>query len=189
MSNPTLATELEPIFLEEGTDETAVTARFVKVAGVFARFPESTINDISDLIKSDEVRRLALGGWLLYSFGATKENKTAVYNLARLGKSEVYRSVLKATSLEQVKDAYKKATRRLTKKAQADLLVKKTSGERGKTLLKAAANLDDEDIMFIPDDEQDDYIKSLKAVIKRYELAKTKKKVTAILSAPEPVAV
>ena len=186
MSTHTLATALEPIFLEEGNSEIAVTARFVKVAGVFAQFPHSTINDASDLIKSDEVRRLAMGGWLLYTYGATKENKTAVYNMARLGKSEVYRSVIKADTFDKVKDAYKKAVQRLTKKAQAERQERNTSGETANTLLKSASRLDDASIVLTINDENDDYIKALEAVIKRYKSAKTSAKVKAVMSAPEP---
>ena len=186
MSTHTLATSLEPIFLEEGNSETAVTARFVKVAGVFAQFPHSTINDASELIKSDEVRRLAMGGWLLYTYGATKDNKTAVYKMARLGKSEVYRSVMKADTFDKVVESYKKAVKRLTKVSQAKRQEANTSGVGGKALLKSASRLDDESIIFTPDEEQDDYIKALKAVIKRYESAKTSVKVKAVMSAPEP---
>ena len=181
----TLVTALEPIFAEEGNSETAVTARFVKVAGVFAQFPDSTINDASDIIKSDEVRRLAMGGWLLHTYGATKDTKSAVYKMAQLGKSEVFRSVIKADSWDKVKDAYKKATRRLAKDASAKREERKVSGERVEALLKVASNLGDDDLVIIPTDKTDDQVKALKAFIKRYEAAKKPK----VASAPELLAV
>jgi len=189
MSTHTLATALEPIFTEEGNSESAVTARFVKVAGVFAQFPDSTINDASDLIKSDEVRRLAMGGWLLHTYGATKEIKSSVYKMARLGKPEVYRSVIKADTFDKVKEAYSKAVKRLTKKAQAERQERNTSGDTANTLLKSASRLDDTSIILVVNDENDDYIKALEAVIKRYKSAKASAKVQAVLSAPEPALV
>lgn len=190
MSTYTLASALEPIFAEEGSSESAVTARFVKVAGIFAQYPDNTIDDVSDLIKSDEVRRLALGGWLLHQFGVTKENKTAVYNFAQLGKVEAYRSVKGATSITSAQEAYKKAVKRITKKAQAKRQERNTSGDTGNALLKTASRLDSADIVLVVNEANDDYIKALEAVIKRYKAIKTSNKVKAVLeSAPEPALV
>jgi hypothetical protein len=189
MSTHTLATALEPIFAEEGNSEKAVTLRFVKVAEIFSRFPESSINDASDLIKSDEVRRLALGGWLLYTYGATDKNKSAVYKMAQLGKPEAYRSILKAKSWEDVGKAYKAAKLRMAKAKAAKKQEANTSGNTATSLLASASRLDDDSLVFVVNEENDEAIKAMKRAIKRYEAIKTHNKVKAVMEESAPALV
>jgi len=187
MSTSTLAGALESIFTEEGTGESAVVARFSKVAHVFGQYPDNSIADVAGMIKTDEVRRLALGGWLLHQYGVTKDNGIAVYQMARLGKPEVYRSVLKTDSLAKAKEAYKKAIGRLAKASQATRQEANTSGESGTAMLKSASRLDDASIILKVTPENDEAIKALEAVIKKYKALKTNKSATQ--SAQEPALV
>ena len=117
----------------------------------------------------------------------TKENGLAVYQMARLGKSEVYRSVLKTDSLAKAKEAYKKAIGRLAKASQAKRQEANTSGDSGTAMLKSASRLDDASVILKVTPENDDAIKALEAVIKKYKALKTNKSATQ--SAQEPALV